>query len=147
MNSPPRVGQTIGGRDPNCQDKCILKRIEFRDKAARVRYDSKAEKIMVVRPSGEILYSEKMSKRATDQCYLSIRIALGKKILGGQKGFFVMDDIFMASDNNKLNNQLKMLNKLSRDGWQIIYLTAKDEIKEALERISGKAAIELARLP
>lgn len=67
--------------------------------------------------------------------------------MGGQKGFFVMDDIFMASDNNKLNNQLKMLNKLSRDGWRIIYLTAKDEIKEALERISGKAAIELARLP
>jgi len=37
MNSPP-LAEHHGGQGPNCQDKCILKRIEFRDKAARA-YD------------------------------------------------------------------------------------------------------------
>ncbi|MGD0804233.1 MAG: hypothetical protein ABSA11_09190 [Candidatus Bathyarchaeia archaeon] len=31
------VGQTVGGRDPNCQDKVILTDLEFRDKPDGMR--------------------------------------------------------------------------------------------------------------
>ena len=51
MNSPPPVGHH-GGRGPNCQDKCILKWIEFRDKAAR----KQGAHLSVLKKGGVMVY-------------------------------------------------------------------------------------------
>lgn len=112
-----------------------------------VRYDSQAQKLVLLRPSGETLYSEQMSKGATDQLYLSIRIALGRKLLGAKSGFYVMDDVFLASDSKRLAQQLMILKQLAEDGWQIIYLTAKDEARKAIEGLTENDTIELNPLP
>jgi len=82
---------------------------------------------------GEVLGAEKLSGGAYDQLYLSIRLALGEKLLKGEKGFFIMDDPFIKASQERLRRQVNMLKKISKQGWQIIYFTAKGEIKDALK--------------
>jgi len=98
-----------------------------------VEYDTMDKNVKVLSENGELLSAEKLSSGAYDQLYLSIRLALGEKILKGEKGFFIMDDPFVKSDINRLKRQLTILKELSKSGWQIIYFTAKDEVKDCLK--------------
>jgi uncharacterized protein YhaN len=43
-----------------------------------------------------------------------------------------MDDPFIKADTGRLRNQIDILKKISELGWQIIYFTAKDEVKDVL---------------
>lgn len=88
--------------------------------------------IEVIGRDGIVLPAEKLSGGAYDQLYLSIRLALGEKLLKGNKGFFILDDPLLKADTKRLQIQLDILRKLSDSGWQIIYFTAKDEVKAAL---------------
>ncbi len=98
-----------------------------------VEYDAENGSIEVFPRNGQRLSADKLSSGAYDQLYLSIRLALGEKILKGEKGFFIMDDPFVKSDINRLKRQLSILRELSKTGWQILYFTAKDEIKDCLK--------------
>jgi len=89
--------------------------------------------IEVRHKDGLALEAEKLSGGAYDQLYFSIRLALGEKILKGKKGFFIMDDPFIKASPDRLQRQISMLRKISQSGWQIIYFTAKGEVKEALK--------------
>jgi uncharacterized protein YhaN len=44
-----------------------------------------------------------------------------------------MDDPFIKADTDRLANQLNVLKRISEEGWQILYFTAKDEVKNALK--------------
>ena len=90
-------------------------------------------RIQVKQRDGKILPAEKLSGGAYDQLYLSIRLALGEKLLKGKEGFFIMDDPFIKADPNRLQRQIQTLKKISELGWQVMYFSAKGEIKEALE--------------
>lgn len=98
-----------------------------------VLYNQEEGKIEVRRRDGVILQAEKLSGGAYDQLYLSIRLALGEKLLKGKKGFFIMDDPFVKADSDRLKRLIKMLERISDWGWQIIYFSAKDEIKDILK--------------
>ncbi len=65
--------------------------------------------------------------------YRSIRLALGEKLMKGEKGFFIMDDPFIKADMARLKRQIDILTKISDMGWQIIYFSAKDEVKTCLD--------------
>jgi len=93
----------------------------------------KAGAITVQQTDGTLLLAEQLSGGAYDQLYFSIRMALGEKLLQGKKGFFIMDDPFIKADFKRLEKQLKALKEISSRGWQVIYFTAKKEVKEALE--------------
>lgn len=96
------------------------------------------KKIRVRFKDGNPLDAEKLSGGAYDQLYLSIRLALGEKLLKGNKGFFIMDDPFIKADTERLQKQIDILKKISESGWQIIYFTAKGEVKNVLkEDIEG----------
>lgn len=99
-----------------------------------VEFLSDEKKIKVHLKDGDILDAEKLSGGAYDQLYLSIRLALGEKLLKGEKGFFIMDDPFIKSDIERLKRQLVILKRIAKLGWQIIYFTAKDEVKDILKR-------------
>jgi len=88
--------------------------------------------IEVKRADGTTLGAEKLSGGAYDQLYLSIRLALGEKLLEGKKGFFIMDDPFIKADPDRLHRQIEMLKRISEAGWQIVYFSAKEEIENAL---------------
>jgi len=83
--------------------------------------------------NGTVLDAENLSGGAYDQLYLAIRLALGEKLLKDDKGFFIMDDPFIKADTERLTRQMGILKRISDSGWQIIYFTAKDEVKEALK--------------
>jgi len=124
----------------------------FRDitdgKFEEVNYDSSTGKILVKRAH------EKRSQRASElsrsewaQLYTAIRVAIGEKLLKGEKGFFIVEEPFIHSDSERLLKEFDMLKNLSERGWQTIYFTAKDEIKEGLPKQTDVDIIELERLP
>ena len=98
-----------------------------------VTFNQETGKIEVRRKDGVILEAEKLSGGTYDQLYLSIRLALGEKLLKGKKGFFIMDDPFIKADPDRLRRQIETLKKICKIGWQVIYFSAKGEIKEILE--------------
>lgn len=100
----------------------------------KVIFEQERGKIEVERKDGLILDAEKLSGGAYDQLYLSIRLALGEKLLREKKGFFIMDDPFIKASPDRLKRQMEVLKKISSSGWQIIYFTAKGEVKEALKK-------------
>ncbi len=99
----------------------------------KVIFNQEGGKIEVERKDGLILDAEKLSGGAYDQLYLSIRLALGEKLLKKKKGFFIMDDPFIKASPDRLKRQMKMLKRISSSGWQIIYFTAKGEVKQTLK--------------
>jgi len=80
-----------------------------------------------------MLDAANLSGGAYDQLYLSVRVALGEKLLKGSKGFFIMDDPFVKADKERLERQIDILRSISKLGWQIIYFTAKDEVRDVLK--------------
>ena len=88
-----------------------------------------------------MLAAEKLSGGAYDQLYLSIRIALGEKLLKGRKGFFILDDPLVKADPDRLQEQIETLKKISELEWQVMYFSAKGEIKGALEEDIKKGTI------
>lgn len=100
----------------------------------KVVFEQERGRIEVERKDGLILDAEKLSGGAYDQLYLSIRLALGEKLLKGKKGFFIMDDPFIKASPDRLKRQMKVLKRISSLGWQILYFSAKGEVKEALQK-------------
>jgi uncharacterized protein YhaN len=86
---------------------------------------------------GAELNAGQLSGGTYDQLYFSIRIALGEKLLKGGRGFFILDDPFVKADSARLSSMFGMLDRICSAGWQILYFSSKDEVKEAL---SGKIA-------
>lgn len=104
-------------------------------------------KVQVRLTDGSTLDADKLSGGAYDQLYLSIRLALGEKLLQGNKGFFIMDDPFIKADKERLQRQIDILNRISQSGWQIIYFTAKDEVKDALKQDIENGNVSYMELP
>ncbi len=105
------------------------------------------KKIKVKLEDGSALDAEQLSGATYDQLYLSIRLALGEKLLKGSKGFFIMDDPFIKADTERLQRQIDILKRISQSGWQIIYLTAKDEVKDVLKQDIENGNISYTELP
>ena len=106
-----------------------------------VIFEVDSGKIKVRRKDGLLLDAEKLSGGTYDQLYFSIRLALGEKLLKDKTGFFIMDDPFIKADSERLQNQIEMLKKISEFGWQIIYFTVKDEVKDLLNQDIEKGSI------
>ena len=90
--------------------------------------------VQVERRDGKVLAAARLSGGAYDQLYLSIRLALGEKLLKGKLGFFIVDDPFIKADPERLRRQMAVLRKICEKGWQIIYFSAKGEVKDALDK-------------
>jgi DNA repair exonuclease SbcCD ATPase subunit len=103
-------------------------------------------KIEVIHSDGTILGADKLSGGSYDQLYFSIRLALGEKLLKGKKGFFIMDDPFVKADPERLQRQVEMLKKISKLGWQVIYFSAKGEIKDAFKEDIDRGTINYVEL-
>lgn len=104
-------------------------------KYQEVVYNSDNSRIIVKDKDGFWLDIDKLSSGAFDQLYFSIRIVLAKKLLGNKNGFFIMDDPFIRSDKERLVKQLKTLGNIVKLGWQVLYFSAKDEVKDLMQDI------------
>ncbi len=107
-----------------------------------VIFESKTNKVKVISSGGSVLAADQLSGGAYDQLYFSIRLALAEKLLAGQTGFFILDDPFIKADPERLELLLRMLARISERGWQILYFSAKKEVKDALEEQIKSAAVK-----
>lgn len=98
-----------------------------------VFFESRENLIRVIRSDGTELDAYQLSGGAYDQLYFSIRLALGEKLLEGNKGFFILDDPFVKADPERLKLLLDMLIDISSNGWQILFFSAKGEVKYELQ--------------
>ena len=112
----------------------------------KVEFDAKSQTIKVINSDEQVLDAAKLSKGAYDQLYMAIRIALSDKILNSEKGFFIMDDAFIASDKERIKTQFKILKKLCEAGWSILYFSVKDEIKELADEFSKNKVIVMENI-
>ncbi len=107
-----------------------------------VEFDQEETRIIVTNKEGEKLYPQKLSAGTYDQLYFAIRLGLAQQLLA-EPGFFIMDDPFLKSDQKRLFEQLQMLLELSKQGWQILYFSAKNEVKQTLKELGKFHLIEV----
>jgi uncharacterized protein YhaN len=86
----------------------------------------------VERQDGREFRPEVLSQGTKDQLYFATRVSLAQQLLGSTPGFLLLDDPFLAADPDRLNQGFRTLRELADDGWQILYLTAKQEVSEAM---------------
>ena len=70
-----------------------------------------------------------LSTGTKEQVLFALRVTLAEKILGN-KAFFILDDAFQHSDYDRRPKLIDQLFTLADEGWQIIYLTMDDNIKD-----------------
>jgi uncharacterized protein YhaN len=103
--------------------------------------------IKIKRHDGKFLPAAWLSSGAYDQLYFVIRMALSEKLLRNRKGFFILDDPFVKSDGERLRRQLEVLLDFSLRGWQIIYFSAKDEVRTVLQKYIEQNQVNLQPVP
>lgn len=70
-----------------------------------------------------------LSTGTKEQVLFALRVTLAEKILGN-KAFFILDDAFQHSDYDRRPRLIDQLFTLADEGWQIIYLTMDDNIRD-----------------
>lgn len=110
---------------------------ELTDNKYELMYNSETTDVIVKDQKSQVLKPEQLSAGTYDQLYFSIRLALAEQLFGNEKAFFILDDPFIKYDKNRLKKQLEKLFELSKQGWQFVYFTAKDEVLETLERLNS----------
>lgn len=108
-----------------------------------VKFDSELQTVKVIDERIGELEASKLSKGAYDQLFMAIRIAIAEEMLGEGKGFFVMDDAFLASDRYRIKSQFKILKKLADRGWSVLYFSVKDEVRDLAVKFSKNKVLEI----
>lgn len=96
------------------------------------RYDTLSfdGKDIIVSDDVDSFKLKELSTGAKEQVMIALRIGFARSLLKGQPAFLVFDDAFQHSDYKKRPLLIETLFELARDGWQIIYLTMDDHIRE-----------------
>ncbi len=100
----------------------------------------------VVAADGRKFRTFQLSRGTVDQLYLAVRVALGRQRLGDRPGFFILDEAFLTSDSARLARQFELLAQLAEEGWDILYLTVKAEVRELARVWSPHPVLELPPL-
>jgi len=92
---------------------------------------------------GTISYPlEELSTGAREQVLMALRVGMATRISGADSLFLLLDDAFQYSDWKRRQNLVEQSVTLVKDGWQVIYLTMDDDIRdrflEAGETMSEK---------
>ena len=111
-----------------------------------VTFDLESNEITVRDDSGNLITADNLSGGAFDQLYLAIRLSMAEAIMGEEPGFLILDDPFVKSDYARLKHQMKVLKKVTRAGWQVMYFSAKKEVLDLLERDIAAESVQLIRM-
>jgi len=80
--------------------------------------------------------TEDLSTGTLDQLLFSLRLSILKRALP-EGGFFVLDDAFLTSDYEMRKRLVKLCRDLSSQGWQILYFTVDDHLRDLFSKICG----------
>ena len=107
-------------------------------------YDPNEGSFILSRESDIKQNLNQISHGELSQLYFAIRLALGKKCL--DKGFILMENPFLASDEERFEEQVKLIRSFVETGWQIIILIAKRHTEEKLVEMGGNSVHQLKRI-
>lgn len=112
-----------------------------------VSYDPEKRQLLVEDRNGQILTPEELSHGTREQLYFATRVSLSEQLLGNESGFFILDDAFLPADKARLEEGFEVLQDLVANGWQVLYLTAKQEVGVEMVETFDLPRTELERLP
>jgi uncharacterized protein YhaN len=92
-----------------------------------VQYDN--GRLSVIDDFGNFPISD-LSTGALEQVLLALRLGFGAQILGQDRLFLLLDDAFQHADWQRRVWLMDQLVTLAQDGWQIIYFTMDDHIRQ-----------------
>ena len=111
-----------------------------------VHYDPERNHVYLIGADGDRLPAVNLSGGAFDQLYLAIRITIATRLLADEKGFLILDDPFVKADDERLGRMMEMLRRLVAEGWQILYFSAKDEVRQTLAKDIDAGSVRLVTL-
>ena len=92
------------------------------------------EKLWVDDANGIDAYKlDDLSTGAREQVMLAIRMGFAKKLFAGENAFFILDDAFQHTDWERRVLIVDSLVELAKGGWQVIYLTMDDHIRDLFD--------------
>ena len=109
-----------------------------------IRYDAETDNFLLIRNGRKEQKVGELSSGELSQLYFAIRLALAKCCI--DNCFLIFEDPFMYSDDERLERQIKILSYFVSKDWQVIIFTAKQSLREKLEKISSNNVIELYRI-
>ena len=77
-----------------------------------------------------------LSTGAREQVQLALRLGIATRVSGGEPLFIILDDAFQHSDWDRRESLVQETVNLSQQGWQIIYLTMDDHIRDLYHEIA-----------
>ena len=111
-----------------------------------VTYDPDARVLEVERDDGRVHHAGELSHGTTEQLYLATRLGLADQLMASRSGFFLMDDAFLPADEHRLQESFAVLSRLTAQGWQVLYFTAKPEVYDEVAPAFDCAVHELEQL-
>jgi len=80
---------------------------------------------------------EQMSSGAREQVLLALRMGLASIVSESQSLFLILDDAFQYSDWQRREQLVVQAVQIVQSGWQVIYLTMDDDIRDRFQRAAG----------
>jgi hypothetical protein len=80
-----------------------------------------------------------LSTGAQEQVLLALRLGCAARILGKESLFLLLDDAFQYADWDRRGWLLDVMVELARVGWQILYLTMDDHLRDLFRDMGEKA--------
>jgi uncharacterized protein YhaN len=77
---------------------------------------------------------QQMSSGAREQVLLALRMGLASVLCGRKSLFLILDDAFQYSDWQRREQLVRQAVQIVRSGWQVIYLTMDDDIRDRFLR-------------
>jgi hypothetical protein len=80
-----------------------------------------------------------LSTGTREQIFLALRIGFAKRIMQGDTAFLILDDAFQHSDWERRHDLVDTVFDLAKQGWQIIYFSMDDNIRDLFDQKGKKA--------
>ncbi len=71
-----------------------------------------------------------LSTGAREQVLLALRMGVARVLSGSQSLFLILDDAFQYSDWQRRQALVEQAVEIVRDGWQVVYLTMDDDVRD-----------------
>ncbi len=91
------------------------------------------EMVKIVDQNGEQFDFSELSTGAREQILLALRIGFASRVMQGNTAFLILDDAFQHSDWKRRPRLIDNVLKLAQNGWQIIYFTMDNHIRDLFE--------------
>lgn len=106
-----------------------------RNRYQKVKVDADTLNISVYAPEkGGFVNIQKLSRATIDQIYLAARLGLVKLVSGNKKPPLLLDDPFIAFDNNRLETTMELLVEVAKE-YQILLFTCSNRYDQYADKV------------